>query len=137
MAKDSAEDFFVRPHPSVVPERLQGDESKLQLMEHAMKLTVVRYRTKPEMAEENARLIQAVFQELRAKSPDDVRYLSLRLSDDTFVHFSIAETKDGASPILRLDAFRSFQSGLKERCAEPPQQTEATIVGNYRMVGEA
>ena len=32
-----------------------------------MKLTVVRYRTKPEMAEENARLIEAVFQELRAK----------------------------------------------------------------------
>ena len=28
-----------------------------------MKLTVVRYRTKPETAEENARLIQAVFQE--------------------------------------------------------------------------
>ncbi len=26
-----------------------------------MKLTVVRYRTKPEMAEENARLIQSVF----------------------------------------------------------------------------
>ena len=43
-----------------------------------MKLTVVRYRTKPEMAEENARLIQVVFQELRAKSLDDVRYLSLR-----------------------------------------------------------
>ena len=105
-------------------------------MGHAMKLTVVRYRTKPEMAEENARLIQAVFQELRAKSPDDVRYLSVRLSDDTFVHLSIAETKDGASPIPRLDAFRSFQSGLKERCTEPPQQTEATIVGNYRMVGE-
>ena len=30
-----------------------------------MKLTVVRYKTKPEMAEENARLIQQVFQELR------------------------------------------------------------------------
>jgi hypothetical protein len=52
-----------------------------------MKLTVVRYRTKPEMAEENARLIHTVFQELRAKSPDDVRYLSVRLSDDTFVPF--------------------------------------------------
>ena len=109
----------------------------MPLTENAMKLTVVRYRTKPEMAEENARLIQAVFQELRAKSPDDVRYLSLRLSDDTFVHFSIAETKDGASPIPRLDAFRSFQSGLKERCIEPPQQTEATIVGDYQMLSEA
>jgi hypothetical protein len=88
------------------------------------------------MVEENARLIQAVFEELRAKSPDDVRYLSLGLSDDTFVHFSIAETSDGASPIPRLDAFRSFQSGLKARCSEPPQQTGATIVGNYRMIGE-
>jgi hypothetical protein len=105
-------------------------------MEDTMKLTVVRYRTKPEMAEENARLIQAVFGELRAKSPDDVRYLSLKLSDDTFVHFSIAETPDGASPIPRLEAFRSFQSGLKERCAEPPQQTGATIVGNYRMMAD-
>ncbi|HEY1748749.1 MAG TPA: hypothetical protein VGG11_18535 [Xanthobacteraceae bacterium] len=102
-----------------------------------MKLTVVRYRTKPEIADENQRLIQAVFQELCAKSQDDVRYLALRLSDSTFVHFSIAETEDGASPVPRLDAFRTFQSGLKERCVEPPQQTEAAIVGNYRMVGEA
>jgi hypothetical protein len=103
--------------------------------EDAMKLTLVRYRTKPEMADENERLIQAVFQELRGTSREDARYLSLRLRDDTFVHFSIADTKDGASPIPRLDAFRSFQSGLKERCVEPPQQNDATIVGNYRMVG--
>jgi hypothetical protein len=101
-----------------------------------MKLTVVRYRTKPETAEENARLIQAMFQELRAKSPDDVRYLALRLSDGTFIHFSIAETKDGASPIPQLEAFRSFQPGLKERCIEPPQQSDASIVGNYRVFGE-
>jgi hypothetical protein len=33
------------------------------LMEDAMKLTVVRYKTKPDVAEENARLIQAVFQD--------------------------------------------------------------------------
>ena len=101
-----------------------------------MKVTVVRYRTKPEMAEENARLIRTVFDELRAKSPNDVRYLSVRLSDDTFVHVSIAETEDGTNPIPRLDAFRSFQSGIKERCVEPPQPAEATIVGNYRMLDE-
>lgn len=101
-----------------------------------MKLTVVRYKTKPETSDENAHLIQAVFQELRTKSPDDVRYLALRLSDGTFVHVSIAETKDGASPIPQLEAFRLFQPGLKERCIEPPQQSDATIVGNYRMFGE-
>jgi hypothetical protein len=102
-----------------------------------MKLTVVRYKTKPGTADENERLIQAVFQELRTKSRDDVRYLALRLGDGTFVHFSVAETEDGVSPIPHLEAFRSFQAGIKERCIEPPQQNNATIVGSYRMVGQA
>ena len=35
-----------------------------------------------------------------------------------------------------LDAFRAFQSGIRARCIEPPQPSEATIVGNYRMLGE-
>ena len=34
-----------------------------------MKQTVVRYRTKPECAEENTRLIEEVFQELQARAP--------------------------------------------------------------------
>src|SRR6476660_6659802 len=104
-------------------------------MEHAMKRTVVRYRTKPETAQENERLIQAVFQELRAKSPDGVRYLALRLSDGSFIHFSTVDS-DGANPIPQLEAFRSFQAGVKERCSESPQVSDATIVGNYRMLGE-
>ena len=62
-----------------------------------MKRTVVRYKIKPEMAEENARLIQKVFEELRAKSPEGIRYLALRLGDGTFVHFSTVDTEDGVS----------------------------------------
>ena len=38
-----------------------------------MKRTVVRYKAKPEMAQENQRLIENVFAELHAKSPDGVR----------------------------------------------------------------
>ena len=52
-----------------------------------MKRTVVRYKTKPEQAEENERLIKRVFQELQAKSPEGVRYLALQLDDGTFVAF--------------------------------------------------
>jgi len=99
-----------------------------------MKRTVVRYRTKPERAEENTRLIEKVFQELQAKAPDGVRYLALKLDDGTFVHFAV--TEDGAPPIPTLEAFRAFQSGIKERCLEPPQPGEATVVGSYRMLGE-
>lgn len=97
-----------------------------------MKQTLVRYRTKPEKAQENQRLIEAVFRELRARSPEGVRYLVLGLGDGTFVHFhSLA---DGASPVSTLEAFQSFQSGIEERCVEVPQVGDALIIGHYRML---
>jgi radical SAM superfamily enzyme with C-terminal helix-hairpin-helix motif len=99
-----------------------------------MKRTLVRYKTRPESAEENQRLIEAVFQELRTSAPAGVRYVALRLGDGTFVH--LVETEDEASPIPTLAAFRSFQSGIKGRCAEPPQSADAIVVGNYRMLVE-
>jgi len=101
-----------------------------------MKRTVVRYKAKPEMVQENQRLIEKVFEELRAKSPDGVRYLALRLGDGTFVHFSIAADGDTATPLHKIEAFQAFQSKVRERCAEAPQSSEATIVGYYRMLGE-
>jgi hypothetical protein len=101
-----------------------------------MKRMLVRYKTKPELAQENARLIEQVFQELQAKSPEGVRYLALKLGDDTFIHFVTAETADRGTQVTALEAFRSFQSGIKERCIEPPQASEVTVVGNYRMLGE-
>jgi hypothetical protein len=101
-----------------------------------MKRTVVRYKAKPEMAEENERLIAKVFQELRAKSPEGVRYLALKLADGTFVHFSMAESGDTAGPLHQIEAFQSFQRDVRQRCAELPQSSEATIIGNYRMLSE-
>ncbi|HET8920572.1 MAG TPA: hypothetical protein VFN27_12930 [Xanthobacteraceae bacterium] len=101
-----------------------------------MKQTLVRYKIKPEAAQENVRLIERVFQELKAKAPEDVRYMCLRLNDGTFVHFATVESRGGVHPITSLDAFRAFQSGFKERCTELPQSADATIVGNYRMIGE-
>jgi hypothetical protein len=100
-----------------------------------MKRTLVRYKTRADQAEENERLIAQVFRELEQKAPEGVRYLVLKLGDGTFVHFSM--TDDGASPIPTLGAFRSFQNGIKERCPEPPQSGDATIVGDYRMLGRA
>jgi hypothetical protein len=105
-------------------------------MERMMKRTLIRYKTKPDMADRNAELIAGVFRELKAASPAGVRYLSLRLDDDTFVHFVETES-DSGSTIPALDAFKAFQSGIRERCIEPPQPGGVTIVGNYRMLAEA
>ncbi|MPZ57158.1 MAG: hypothetical protein GEU91_11820 [Rhizobiales bacterium] len=98
-----------------------------------MKRVVVRYQTKPDRTGENRRLVEAVFEELRAKSPEGVRYASLQLADGTFVH--VVETEDGVNPLPGLDAFQRFQSNIRDRCIVPPQSAEATVVGNYRMLG--
>ena len=100
-----------------------------------MKLTLVRYKTKPEKTQENAQLIEKVFQELSATTPAGVRYVALALDDGMFVHFSAVESEGGANPIPRLAAFQAFQSGIKERCIEPPRVSQATVVGDFRMLG--
>jgi hypothetical protein len=105
-------------------------------MEKIMKQTLIRYKTKPDMTEKNAELISAVFEELKAAHPEGIRYLSLRLEDDTFIHFVETTTDDGTSGLTKLPAFQAFQSGVRERCAEPPLVRAVAIVGNYRMLGE-
>jgi len=52
-----------------------------------------------------------VFAELKAAKPEGVRYLSLRLEDDTFVHFVETES-DSRMPCPGLAAFKAFQSGI-------------------------
>ncbi len=99
-----------------------------------MKRNLVRYTAKPELANENERLIRNVFRELHAKMPAGVRYTVLRLDDGTFVHFVSLE--DGAAPITALDAFQEFQREIEERCVDEPLVCTAAIVGNYQMLAE-
>ena len=99
-----------------------------------MKRTLIRYKTKPGMADTNAELVAAVFAELKAARPDGVRYMTLRLEDDTFIHF-VESADDGSSPIPKLAAFQAFQSGIKDRYVEPPMPRAATVVGDYRRLG--
>ena len=101
-----------------------------------MKRTVIRYRTKPDMADTNAELVAAVFAELNAAQPGGLRYMSLRLEDDTFIHVVETMTEDVTSPLPKLKAFAAFQDGIRERCVEPPLPKGATVVGNYRMLDE-
>jgi len=49
----------------------------------------------------------------------------------------VETTEEGSSAIPGLAAFQTFQNGIRDRCAEPPLVRQATIVGNYRMLGES
>jgi hypothetical protein len=99
-----------------------------------MKRTLIRYKAKPNQADRNAELIATVFAELRDAKPAGVRYLALRLEDDSFVHFVATEADDGSNPLRELAAFQAFQSGIRDRCDELPLVRAASIVGNYRML---
>jgi hypothetical protein len=97
-----------------------------------MKWTLVRYKAKPDQADENQRLSAAVFGELQQKAPAGLHYAVFRLPDDTFVH--LASLEDGATPLSALETFRAFSNGVRERCAEPPVAAQPILVGNYGML---
>lgn len=96
-----------------------------------MSTVVVRYQTKPDHADENQRLVEAVFAELAATNPAGLRYATLRLADGAFVH--IATVEGEANPLTEVAAFKEFVSSVDERC-EPglgPNPQPATLVGSY------
>ncbi|HLH89869.1 MAG TPA: hypothetical protein VKX28_15560 [Xanthobacteraceae bacterium] len=95
-----------------------------------MPLRLIRYRAKPEKAQENQRLVEDVFAELQAQAPPQARYLVLRLADGTFCHL----VDDEGKAIASLYAFAAFRRGSEARRLDEPQQLEATVVGNYRML---
>jgi hypothetical protein len=91
---------------------------------------VIRYQTKPEQADENARLIDDVFAELAIRKPEGLHYTAYRLDDGvSFVH--VVALDGDANPLPGLPAFARFQSGIDERCAVAPLAADATIVGHY------
>lgn len=94
------------------------------------KAVMVRYRVRPEAADENQRLVEAVYRELNADDPGRLRYATFRLADGvTFVHLAATEGDD--NPLTRSAAFKEFQQGLGERVAEGPDFTDVTLVGEY------
>jgi hypothetical protein len=96
---------------------------------------IVRYRTKPERADENQQLVEAVFAALAEQQPSGLRYATFRLDDGvSFVHVASTETADGSNPLETVEAFRAFAKDVADRCDEPPVVQVATLVGSYRLV---
>jgi hypothetical protein len=94
---------------------------------------VIRYRTKPEHADENEKLVRAVFAELAESDPDGLHYATFRLDDGvSFVH--VAVTDGDENPLTSSPAFADFQAAIGERCAEGPNPAGATLVGNFGLL---
>jgi hypothetical protein len=96
---------------------------------------VIQYKTKPESAAENERLIREVFAELAKQNPEGLRYAAFRFDDGvSFLHVAMLDGDE--NPLPRSAAFAEFQSGINERCAEGPAPSDATVIGSYRLPHE-
>ena len=99
-----------------------------------MRQVIVRYRVKPELAQENERLVRAVSDELKHSAPAGLRYATFKLEDGvSFVHIASIETADGHNPLRDVDAFKRFQANAGERQDEPAVTTELREIGSYRL----
>jgi hypothetical protein len=98
-----------------------------------MATIVVRYQAKPERADENQRLIEAVFAELDEGEPKGFTYKVFRLEDGvSFIHVFIEHDVDQPEYLQAVPAFQAFVAGVEDRCEIPPVAMGATIVGGYR-----
>lgn len=91
---------------------------------------MIRYRTHPEHAAENERLIRGVFAQLAEQHPAGVHYAAFRLDDGvSFVHLVALDGED--NPLPAMPAFQEFQARISERVAEGPSPADVTEVGSY------
>lgn len=98
-----------------------------------MSKVMVSYKVKPERAQENERLIRAVYEELRSSEPVGLSYATFRKDDGvSFVHIAANET-GGPSPLREVAAFQRFQQNVGERCVEPPASIELHEIDSFHF----
>jgi len=96
---------------------------------------VVRYRTKPERAEENRQLVENVFAQLDEMGATGFAYASFRLEDGvSFVHVLVEEDGGASMALNDVPAFKEFVAGIAQRCDEQPVAQPATVVGAHRLL---
>jgi hypothetical protein len=96
-----------------------------------MAQVMVRYKVKPDRAEENAALVRAVYEELHRSAPAGLQYATFVLEDGvSFVHLATHDGDD--NPLARVEAFQRFQEHVRDRCDEPPVVSRLREVGSYR-----
>jgi hypothetical protein len=95
--------------------------------------SMVRYKVKPDRAEENVALVKAVYEQLARERPEGIHYATFRLPDGvSFMHVVVDSDQPGRI-LNELSAFKAFVGDIAARCDEPPVATEITLVGSYAV----
>jgi hypothetical protein len=100
-----------------------------------MSSSMVRYKVRPDRADENEALVRAVYEELARKRPDGLRYATFRLPDGVSFMHVVIETDEPGRILNDVAAFTAFVTDIASRCDEPPVATEIALVGSYGVIG--
>ena len=99
-----------------------------------MSQVIVRYKVKPERADENVRLVRAVYAELNENKPAGLRYATFVAEDGvTFIH--VASVEGDHNPLPETKAFTAFTKDIKDRCDEPPTPLNVKEIGSFNFFG--
>jgi hypothetical protein len=95
--------------------------------------TMVRYKVRPDRADENETLVKAVYEQLDRDRPEGLHYATFRLPDGVSFMHVVFESDQPGRILGEVEAFRAFVTDIASRCDEPPVTTELTLVGAYRV----
>jgi hypothetical protein len=95
--------------------------------------SMIRYKVRPDRADENVTLVEAVYAQLAREKPEGIHYATFRLPDGvSFMHLVVDSDQPGRI-LGELAAFKAFVGDIESRCEEPPVAMELTLVGSYRV----
>ena len=95
--------------------------------------SMIRYKVRPDRADENESLVKAVYEQLARERPEGLHYATFNLPDGvSFMHI-VFESDQSGRILNEVAAFKAFVTDIESRCDEPPVATELTVVGSFGM----
>jgi len=92
------------------------------------RLTIVRYKVKPEAVTENESLSHAVFDRVRRDAPEGISYTLFKEADgQSFVHVFLNLHEDSSDLLTETPEFQAFSAGISARCEVPPEVTRLSV----------
>jgi hypothetical protein len=101
--------------------------------ESEMGSSMVRYKVRPDRADENEALVKAVYEQLGRERPEGLHYATFKLPDGVSFMHVVFETDQPGRILNEVAAFKAFSADIESRCEEPPVATEITVIGSYRF----
>jgi hypothetical protein len=101
--------------------------------ESDMGSAMIRYKVRPDRADENETLVKAVYEQLDREQPESLHYATFKLPDGVSFMHVVFESDQPGRILNEVAAFKAFVTDIESRCDEPPVTTELSLVGSYRV----